>query len=409
MKCTNNNGVCIKMNHSSQIKVLKRRLVWTLAILFCYVLGSTIPLPFVKITGMYRSLLNYTPIGMMSFLGGANFQRLSVFSVGLNPFMISMLVVQLLTMARLFWVDTLSMQQMMALQQWIALILAIIQSLAVTLTFHLTANAWQATAVIVVLTAGSMFVLWLGVMNMQYGIGGTMTLILFNIIVGSIQPLIKSLKSLMKMNYGILWLVFLVAFALLSIVFWVAFNHAYYKMSLIEVSLDSTVKPLTMPIALNGGGMMTYMMGMALMTLPLILSQLFDFKFALRNWRVQTVMCFCISVFLFYFFSFMQLNPKEQAKSLRNRNAYILNVRPGKPTARFISKRLWFLCLPGAVLNAFQLTLGVVGSLYMGKYTAFALVPMDIVMVVMFMNGIKDQSMVLLIPRRYERMMKKEE
>lgn len=160
------------MKQNYQLKILYQRFLFTLVILFIYMLGSNIPIPFARMTHMYATMLDKTPVGMMSILGGANLSRLSIFSIGLSPFMTSMMVIQLMTMAHLFWVDTLSMNQVMMLQQWVTLILAIISATALTFMFHLTGNLYQALAVILVWTTGSMLVLWIGVMNMRFGIGG---------------------------------------------------------------------------------------------------------------------------------------------------------------------------------------------------------------------------------------------
>ncbi|MCH3922184.1 accessory Sec system protein translocase subunit SecY2 [Limosilactobacillus sp.] len=396
------------MKKPYQLNILRDRVAFSLFVLLIYILGSSIPLPFVRMTEMYRNMLAKTPIGLMSFMGGANLQTLSLFSVGLNPLMIAMMIVQLMSMTKLFWTDSLSQHQTMIVQQWLMLILATVQAIAITLTFHLTANYRQATAVVIILVAGSMLVVWLGFMNMQFGIGGTMTLILFNMISGSIQPLVRSIKRMQVIPHAEVWLAMLILVGLVEIIFWVGFNRAYYRASMIDVTLKSSVKPLAFPIALNLGGMMTYMMGMAILTLPMILAQTTSWREKINDWHFQVVFCMVVTFLLFYFFAYLQLNPKDQAKELRNKNNYILDVRPGKPTSRFIRNHLLWLSLPGALLNGAQLTLGLVGSQFLGRYTAFALIPLDVVMIVMFMNLIKDQLLVLVIPHRYEKLMKKE-
>lgn len=105
-------------------------------------------------------------------MSGTNFQKLSLFMIGLNPLMIAMLIMQLLMMMRFFNVDSLSMRQMMIVQQIVTLILTLIQAVTLVIGLHLTSDILQALDVIIILTAGSMFVVWLGYMNMEFGIGG---------------------------------------------------------------------------------------------------------------------------------------------------------------------------------------------------------------------------------------------
>ncbi len=391
-----------------QLNNLRWRIGYTLLILLVYILGNSIPVPFVQLTQAFRGMLNRSPLTMVSFLGGANLERLSVFSVGLNPFMIAMMIVQLLTMMRLFGADTLSPHQMMIVQQWLSLILAIAQSTALVYAFKLTNGLWQSLGAILIFTTGSMFVLWLGLMNMQFGIGGTMTLILFNIIFSSVGPLLRSVNQMSQSSNGTWLIVGLVILSITELLFWVAFNRVYYRSTMIDINLPSTTRPLTLPLAFNIGAMMTYMIGMALLMMPLMLTQLIHHHTIFNNISFQCWFCAIMTFVLFYFFTYLQFNPQEQAKKMRNQNSYIVGVRPGKPTKNYFWFHWLWICLPGALLNAAQLTFGLVGIQLLGKYAAFALVSVNIVMIVMFIKTIKDQLLILLIPHRYERLMKRE-
>ena len=73
-----------------------------------------------------------------------------------------------------------------------------------------------------------------------------------------------------------------------------------------------------------------------------------------------------------------------------------------------MTKRLIFASLPGALINALQLSMGLVGSKLLGKFAGFAIIPLNAVMVVMFMSGIKDVFLILLFPQKYEKLAKKE-
>ena len=150
------------MTQKIQLNNLLKRLGATFFILIIYILGCTISLPLVNISTTFRRVLANSSLGIMSFMSGGNLQRLSLFSVGMNPLMISMMIIQLLTMMRLFYFDTFSIKQTMRIQQWLTLIFAIIQSLALTLMLNLTTNLLTSLAVTLMLTAGSLFVVWLG-------------------------------------------------------------------------------------------------------------------------------------------------------------------------------------------------------------------------------------------------------
>ena len=91
------------MIEKTQVKNLINRVGMMLFILAVYILGCTVPVPLARVSATFRHVLAHTSVGIMSFMSGGNFQRLSLFMVGLNPLMIAMLIIQLLTMLRLFY------------------------------------------------------------------------------------------------------------------------------------------------------------------------------------------------------------------------------------------------------------------------------------------------------------------
>ena len=142
------------MNEASSIKNITRKAGFTLSILVFYMLGCFIPVPMVRITSQAHELMNNAALGMVSMMSGANLMRISLFSVGLNPLMMAMIIVQLLTLLRLFYFDTLSNQQVLFVQQSLTLILAIVQSIVVTVGLHLTSNPLTTTAAVLILKIG---------------------------------------------------------------------------------------------------------------------------------------------------------------------------------------------------------------------------------------------------------------
>lgn len=386
--------------NSANLRVVRKKAATTLLILFIYMLGLGIPLPFAQVTSQYHQMIKNTSIGMASALSGAQIQRLSLFMVGLNPMMIAMLIVQMLMLTRLFGFDSLSGKQSIAVQQLLTLVLAVIQSATITLGFHLTGNTQKSIAVIIILTAGSMFVMWLGNLNSQFGIGGTMTLIMFNLITMSIPMLNQAIQNTAKLPHSSLIFAFLILIALFLTMFWISFGQAYYPLRTIQITMPSYEKPVIIPLGLNMGGMMMYMVCMALFSIPTMLSSVYHISF-LTSPKFMLSFLTITSVVLFYFFSFMTFSPREQAKSFRNNNTYIPSIRPGKPTQLYLRRLLSSLLVPGAILNTIQIVGGFAGQRYLGKYSGFTVIPMNIFMVVMIMNGIRSQLLVLLFPRKY--------
>lgn len=392
---------------SANLRVVRKKALTTLFILGIYMLGLGIPLPFAQLTSQYQALVKNTSIGLASAVSGAQIQRLSLFMVGLNPMMIAMLIVQMLMMTRLLGFDSLSGKQSLVIQQFLTLVLAVIQSTTITLGFHLTGSTHKSIAVIIILTTGSMFVVWLGNLNAQFGIGGTMTLIMFNLVTMSLPMLNQAVKNTLKLPHASLIFVFLIILALGVAIFWIAFGQAYYPLTTIQITMPSYEKPVTLPLGLNMGGMMMYMVGMALFSIPTMFASIYPHSF-LNNPQFMTIFLTVTSLLLFYFFSFMAFSPREQARGFRNSNTYIPGLRPGKPTETYLRHLLWTLLFPGAILNTVQLLIGFLGQRYLGKYSGFTIIPMNIFMVVMIVSGIRAQLLVLFFPRKYEKITARE-
>lgn len=388
-------------------QLLAQKIGYTLMILFVYMLGSSIPVPFSSITSQAHHLVNGSAFSTAAIASGANLQRISLFSVGLNPMMVAMIVLQLAVMMRLFYIDTLSTRQISAIQQVLMLIFSLIQSTTVTIGLHIAHGTWQTVAVVIILTAGSMFAVWLGIENSKHGIGGLITIIMFNMVSQSLPRLMKSVHELTTSSHAAFLVIALVVVCLLVGLFWIIFNRAYYAIPLINTSMLSTHRPLTLPIGLNLGALMTYMIGMSIMMMPMIIGQNYPGTI-FANLKFQIVISAILTFLLYYFFAFMQFDPRGQAKMLRNGNNYILNVRPGKPTQQYLTRHLLVVSIAGALLNALQLSFGMVATPLLGKYDAFGLIPTNIVMIIMFMSSVRDQFLILLFPHRYERLMKEE-
>lgn len=348
-------------------------------------------------------------MGLLTLMGGSNYMQITLFSVGINPMMISMILIQILSMTGAFGFDALSPRQVDFFQQLMTLIFAAIQSTTVIWGMHLIPHheLLKIACAVLIMCTGAMMVSWLGSMNSVKGIGGMMMLFLINITVGMLPRLSTAVHLIMKSNYPYLYLAGLLILALLLVYFWIAFSYAYYPLRLVNINFPSYDKPLTLPIGMNTGAMMMYMMGMSIIMLPMMIGQMFHIRW-LNGATFNVIFATIVGFVMFYLFSFMQFNPKDRAKMLRNQNNYILGLRPGRPTQKYLTKCLFWVSLPGAVINTAQMVFGIVGIRYLGNIGAIASIPMVSVMVVMFMFGIKDSILTLLVPYKYERIIKKE-
>lgn len=219
-----------------------------------------------------------------------------------------------------------------------------------------------------------------------------------------LSNILTNVKMLMNFENAWLWISGLVVFIALLIIFWMAFNKAYYPLEVINPSLPSKSKAMVIPIGLNMAAMMMYMVGMAILTLPIMLSPYLSTNSIIGSWQFAAIFSTVMAILLFYFFMFVSFDPKDEAKNLRNSHNYILGIKPGLPTQKYLRRIILIIAFPGAIINAAQLVLGLYGSYFMGRYASFAIIPMNIVMIVMFMSGIRDQVAALLFPYKYDKL-----
>lgn len=373
-------------------------------IVFIYLMGTYIPLPFAEITHQYMHAIHQTSFSLLGIFTGANYAKLSIFSVGINPLMFVMLVVQLLTMTKLFGFDALSQTQIEVFMQVLTLIFTVIQAMLLVFGLISQRNFLRDFAMITILTAGSCLVVWLCFRNIKYGVGASAPVILTSILNGAIPNIINNVRMLLTFKYAWLWISLLAVFILFLVLFWMAFNKAYYPLKVINPSLPSKSNAMLIPIGLNMAAMMMYMVGMAILTLPIMIAPYFPSNKLLTSWQFSAIFSTVMAILLFYFFMFVSFDPKEEAKGLRNSHNYILGIKPGLPTQKYLRKLILIIAFPGAILNAAQLVLGLYGSRFLGRYAGFAIIPMNVVMIVMFMSGIRDQVAALLFPYKYDQL-----
>lgn len=160
------------MTDKKNLMVVVKRMAFTLFIILIYVMGTYIPLPFAEITSRYEQILHSSSLSIMGIMSGASLTRLSIFSLGINPFMIVMLIMQLLMFTKILGVDALSVEQVEYLQQFLILTLTVVQAVLFTYSMIPERNLKRDITIVLILTAGSLIVVWFTFINTKYGIGG---------------------------------------------------------------------------------------------------------------------------------------------------------------------------------------------------------------------------------------------
>ena len=329
--------------------IVKKGLV-TLFLIFVYVLGSRLSLPFIDTNS--RDFLGGSTayLAFSTALTGGNLRSLSLLSVGLSPWMSATLLWQMLSFSKNLGISSLSVEVQDRRKMYLTLFISIIQSLAISL--NLPIQSFFSPIVItfmntLLLIAGTFFLVWLSDINASNGLGGPMVILLSSMVLTIPQDMIETFKVIHVSYISILLLVLMgVLFTyIVSILY-----RARYRLPIHKVGLHSRFKRYSyFEVMLNPSGGMPYMYVMTFMSLPtyvlLLLHTLFpgnpiymelsgQYKMGEPLW----IYLYIGILFIFSIaFAFVNISGDQLADRMKKSGEYIYGVYPGEETSRFIN------------------------------------------------------------------------
>lgn len=384
-----------------------RRSLWSALIVATYILGNHIYLPYVTHYQTASGALLYSGSTL-----GANYLTMTVFSLGLGPWMSSMIVWQLLVSIKSFKLDKIPQKWAGFYQMALTLIVAIVQAiaLAAVYTSH-DANWWHKAVITLVLVAGSFLLVWLASMNTVKGIGGSLLIILFGILASTTSELITFFTK--HASHSLLGILLLLVI-LLAIRWGVLFERSEYRIPLVRIMILGDLKEKTyFPIKVNTGGLMAIMFGLSLTTLPTYLftvlkQQGFANEFATWGLSHFSLTSFWgVSVynillgFLAYAFTYITVNPTGSAKNLRETGDYLEASRPGVPTRNLLRHYVHIFGLTSAAITIAIAGLPLYFNLVYPKYEQYFMLPGTFMMFAVILLQVFDYVDVLSIKRKY--------
>ena len=365
-----------------RVPELRRRLLFTAAVLAAYRLGSFMPAPGVDsaqidnfFNGKGGSLL-----GLLNLFSGSALSRFSIFALGIMPYVTASIILQLLTVV----IPTLEQLQkegeagyakINQYTRYLTVVLAAAQSAGYAYLFHhegaLPSNPGRLVLIIVTLTAGTTLLMWMGELITKRGIGNGISLLIFASILTSAPQGISA-----WINGGPLEKLFfpLVAIGVVVAVVFVQEGQRRIPIQYAKrmVGRRQTAGGSTyMPLRVNMAGVIPVIFAAALLALPQTVSsfapntQTFvNTHFAPNSYTYLGVEALLIIVFT-YFYTAVQFNPVDQADNLRKYGGYIPGIRPGPPTAQYLDRVLTRLTLPGSLFLA---VVAVLPSVFINQF-----------------------------------------
>lgn len=363
------------MRNAWKIPDLRKRILFTLMMIVVYRFGSVIPVPFInrEVVAQMFSGSNAGILDFFDLMAGGAFKDFTIFALNIYPYITSSIILQLLAIAipkleEIFKRED-GKKKMGQYTRYLTVVLALIQALAYSIGFFnqaiINKSFFSISIVVLVLTAGTAFLMWLGEQITDKGIGNGISIIIFAGIVSRIPHDIGSSIYLFQVGTVSIWeiLVFLV-FALFIIVGVIAIQQAERKVTVQYAKRvvgrkmyggQSTHIPMKVLMA----GVMPVIFASTFLAIPQTLAFFFpSWAPGLTKWFsvnghpgvwIYSIVNILFIVFFTYFYTAIQFNPFEYANNLKENGGFIPGIRPGRPTAEYLSKVLNRVTIVGAI------------------------------------------------------------
>jgi preprotein translocase subunit SecY len=368
-----------KLANIFRIPDLRRRILFTLGLLFVYRLGGHIPTPGVNADKLAQFFEQNRGsfLGFVDLFSGGQLRRLTIFALGIMPYITASIILQLLTvvyepLAKLQKEGELGRKKITQWTRYITVILSAVQSFGIAVGLEKTGDfvvnpGWGFRLMtMLTLTTGSAFIMWLGEQITERGVGNGMSLLIFaGIVVGLPRGVVDLIDKGKNGAWGALTpvlMIFLVVFmiAVVGFIVWVERSERRIPVQYAKRVVGRKVmggQSTHLPLRVNAGGVMPVIFASSILTLPQTIG------YGLRNNRyfgdlirwlgwgepLYTVLYAVGIIFFAYFDVSIVFNPSEVADNMRKYGGFIPGIRPGKRTADFINEVLTRITLVGAL------------------------------------------------------------
>jgi preprotein translocase subunit SecY len=375
-----------------KIEDLRKRIIYTVGILLIYRFGAYVVLPGVD-PSMLHNLQNQSKqglLGLLNMFSGGAFANASIFALGIMPYISASIVMQLLGMAipyfqKLQKEGESGRKKINQITRYLTVMILILQSPAYIANLvsqlpseavypfnpnvaHHSVFSFFGIMSIFILTAGSMFIMWLGERITDKGIGNGISLIIMIGIIARLPfALISELVSRMEQKGGglvffVVELAFLVLVILVTILLVQGTRKipVQYAKRIVGNKQYGGVRQY-IPLKVNAAGVMPIIFAQAIMFLPLTIAGFassetltgFARVFTDYNSFYYNFTFFILIIFFTYFYTAITINPNQMAEDMKKNGGFIPGVKPGKKTAEFIDNVMSRITLPGSIFLGF--------------------------------------------------------
>ena len=359
---------------------LRKKIVLTLLILLIFRIGNAIPVPYINTTllGNYLDSMSGTVLGLYNVMSGGAFAEATVFALGVQPYINSSIIIQLLTIA-IPALERLARdggeagkKKIASITRYATVAIALLQGFGyymICKNYNILEQQgiWPALVIIVSFVAGSSFVMWLGEQVNEFGVGNGISIILFAGILSRVPNMVTMGASYIrtKGSIGCLWIALLIVGMLAMVVLIVHVNEAERRIPVQYAKRQVGRKMYggqasTLPMKVNMSGVLPIIFAQTIASLPATIWAFIgtpeegtvgrSIYNAIDTKSVLYLIVYFLMIIGFsYFYATIQFNPVEISNNLKRNGGFIPGFRPGKPTSDFIAKVLNKVTLFGAI------------------------------------------------------------
>lgn len=375
-----------------RIPDLRKKILFTLMVIIVFRFGSVIPVPFLDASALATLMSDAssnTALGYINMLTGGAFSYASLFAMGITPYINSSIIMQLLTVAippleRLSKEGEEGRKKIATLTRYATVVLGLIQGVAYYFWLRNSgivkytagfSGVFVACVIVLTFTAGTALIMWLGEQINNKGIGNGISMILLAGIVARLPVTMGTVWQYFKLgldnpsgsaHYLVLAPLFIVLF--LAVIWVIVFMNEAERRIPVQYAKKVVGRKMYggqssfLPVKVAMSGVMPVIFASSILSIPQFVhffwkpesgfwASFFN-AFEQTGW-VYMVLYFIMIIIFAYFYMSIQYNPLEMANNLRQSNGTVPGIRPGKPTADFISKILSKVTLIGALFLAF--------------------------------------------------------
>jgi len=377
----------VKQIFAPKNKDIRKRILFTLAVLFVFRLGTAIVIPGVNVS----SINNLGFFELLDVMGGGALSNVSIFALGVSPYITASIIIQLLEMDIVPYLAELSKQggtgraKLNQITRITGIVLAFLQGYMFSFTYIKGHTAVEYMLFSLVLTAGTCFVMWMADQITSKGVGNGTSMIIMAGIVAGLPNMFKSAWVAFTGNSGSLGILLFALYVLIyvALIIGIIYIETSERRIPIQYSNKTTgtfaKNQNYIPFKLNSAGVMPVIFSSILVSIPGIVAGFINndgIKNFVNTWlslyheksNGTGFVLYIIFIFAFsYFYTFLQIKPKEMAENLSKNGGYIPGVRPGNETVNYVTKVLKNLTIVGAlglaIIAALPIIFGIVTGL----------------------------------------------